>query len=270
MAARQTLVFGVLLCYAVSLHSLPVPQPLEETTDENGVTWVGPIRKCPLGDDASLDECTKKIVDDLTPIIAAGISEIGLRQLDPFMLDKFVYDQTMGPIKIAVHAKNIQLHDMVKYRTAKFNVDTTKRIMSFVYEVPLIRINANYKLGGNVFFFPLTGSGPANIDIHDLRAEGHMKFKKVYRPDGTQIMQLEETIMDKFTVGGMNLRLRGLFNGNPMLSALVHRIGNQYGAEVFDVIKPDISKFAGDILTNKVVNPVLENLPYLTEYVPDE
>lgn len=264
--SRSILVLSVLVYLA---SALPAPR-IEETTDENGVSWVGPIRKCPVGDDASYNECLQQVVDDLTPKVAAGIAELGLRPLDPLFLEKFNFEQKMGPIEIKVDSTNIQLYNLVKYKTMKFTVDTQKRIMSFEYEVPNIRINSDYKLSGNVFFFPLTGSGPATTEILNTHVEGHMNFKKVFKGDGSQVMQLQDTVMDKMTVGGLRVRIRGLFDGNPLFSGVVHYVANQYGSEVFEVIKPQIAQFTGDIITNKILNPILDKLPHLADYVPDD
>ncbi len=45
-----------------------------------------------------------------------------------------------------------------------------------------------------------------------------MKYKIVEREDGQSILQLEDFLMDDMKIDNMNVRIRGLFTGNPIMS----------------------------------------------------
>jgi len=238
---------------------------LVETTDEQGQEWIGPIRKCPAGGDEELNACLKQIIQDLTPLSAAGISDLGVQPLDPFKLGKYEYDEKIGPFNIKIKAKNVILHGLTKYRSLNFHVDRKNQVATFDYELPSVRIEADYKLGGNAII-PLAGAGPANIEVFDVKVSGSWTFQKLTQEDGQTIVKLDPAVIDKMTIGRQSMRVRGLFNGNPIISGFVHYVGNSFGPQVFEFIKPQVSSIVGDILTNDILNPLLTKLPYLANY----
>jgi len=246
---------------------------IEQRTDENGQIWYGPIRKCQNGPDSGLDVCVKQIVQDLTSKVRSGIPEIGLQSLDPMIMEKFDIDFKMGPINVILKVKNIKLDGMTRFNKLEFAVDTqNNRTLRFEYEAPKANVQSYYKLGGNAFFYQLTGAGPADVVVSDIKAVGYLPFKRVERQNGdgttTTIIQLDDATFDSITIGGLNLRAQGLFNGNPVFSAAVHYVANQYGPQVFEVIRGDLAKHIGRILSQEVINPVITKLPYLADYVP--
>ena len=56
------------------------------------------------------------------------------------------------------------------------------------------------------------------FSIADLKAKGRMLYALVTREDGEQVVQLTDVIMDNMSIGGLNVRIHGLFNGNPLFS----------------------------------------------------
>lgn len=137
---------------------------ISKFTIDKGQTWIGPLRKCELGTDEELDACLKAIVLDIAASTADGISEFDLEPLDPFKLGKFDYDEKVGPIKVQLRAKNVILHGMTKFKSIEFHVDTKNRLMNFEYDLPTVKIAAEYKLAGNAII-PLSGAGPADIQV---------------------------------------------------------------------------------------------------------
>jgi len=263
---RQLLVLGLAFCLFAPFDSVPI---LEARTDAAGVEWIGPIRKCPIGSDRELDLCLTKIVQDLTPLVGAGIEELGLEPLNPIFIEKFLYEQKLGPINFSVGAKNIHIYNLPKYKTLKFHIDTTKSIVRFIYEVPNLKVDADYNLGGNVFFFPLKGRGPAHIELHGMKVQGHMDFFKTQNENGESVIQLKDTIIDSMTIKDMGVRIQGLFDGNPLFGAVSNYIGNHYGPQIFEVIRPEVAKLTGEIITTRLLNPIFNMLPYVAEYFPD-
>jgi len=212
----------------------------------------------------------RQITKDLTPLVPSGIPQLGLRPLDPIEIKKFSYERSLGPINITVLAKNTIISQLTNYKILKFRTDSKNTRMRFIYEVPYLKIESNYKLGGNVFFFPLTGTGPAQIEVFNLKAEGEFIGKVVRNENGEEVIQLEKTDIQKMTIGDMNMRIRGLFEGNALLSSVVHYIGKRYAPQVFEVIRPEIAAYAGDVITHDLLNPILKRLPHIVQYLPNK
>jgi len=131
---------------------------------ERRITLIGPIRKCPTNSDLLL-ECTRKVIADLTPLISSKIKEFGLHPLDPVSIDKFVYSLTFGPVNILVQNKNAVITGVSNYDSFSVGIDPKNMKAKFVYEVPYLQLETEYKLSGNAFFFPLTGAGPAHLEL---------------------------------------------------------------------------------------------------------
>lgn len=264
---RTLFVLGLAFYLITPYDSLPV---IQARTDAAGVEWIGPIRKCTQWEsDRGLDLCLTKIVSDLTPLVGAGIEELGLEKLDPIFIEKFGYEQKLGPINFNILAKNINIEKLTSYKTLKFHVDTNQRILRFVYEVPILKVDAEYNLGGNVFFFPLKGTGPAHIELTGMKVQGHMSFYKTTNENNEEVVQLKETVIDTMKIKDMHVQIRGLFDDNPLISAVTHHVANRYGPQVFEIIRPEVAKFTGEIITNRLLNPILNMLPYVAEYIPD-
>lgn len=254
----------------ISASKYPIIE-IPETTDANGVEWIGPIRRCSLDfNDGELDDCTKKIQEDLTPKVGAGIPEIGLRPLDPYLLEKFDFQEVFGPVKVNIAARGVKMEGLAQYKTLNFKVDTKNQKMYIEYEVPKILINAFYKAGGSAVLFPVTGAGPAVVKINNLKTKGVMDYRIVTREDGKAVVQLDSCILKDMKITGMNIKISGLFRGNPLMSAMVHYFANTYGTEMFEILlKDEMSKLIGEIIAQDVLNPVLYNLPHLPAYLKD-
>jgi len=238
---------------------------IPETVDENGQQWVGPIRRCPIGSDEKINACTRQIILDITSKVGEGIPELGLEPIDPLKLAKFDIDEKLGSFRFQFKAKNVLVHGMTKYSYLDFKIDTKNQTMSYEYEVPSVRFEADYKLGGQIII-PLAGSGPISLAVSNVKSRGHWTMKKTVREDGVTIAQLDNAFIEHLSLGRVNMRARGLFNGNPVLSGFAHYVVNNFGSQVFEIVKPQISDTISDVLTNGILNPVLAKLPYLADY----
>jgi len=265
---RQLVIVGlaVVFCLISSSKSSPA---IQERTDKTGLKWIGPIRKCSAGGDDVLDKCLTKIVQDLTPLVGKGIPELSLQPLDPLFVDEFLYAQNWGPIVFNVSTKSANIYNLPKYKNLKFQVDTKQRVLRFLYENPNVVLDANYLLSGKAFFFPLKGDGPVHIEVFGMKAQGHMNFYKTENENGEKIIQLKDTKIDTMTIKNLRVRIRGLFDGNPMFTAVAHYFGNNFGPQIFEIARPEISEHTGNVLTHRILNPILSKLPFVAEYVPD-
>ena len=93
------------------------PLGTESTTEYE---FVGPIRKCPNGTDAVLNECFKLILADLKPQLAAGIPAIQLPALDPLLLEKLDFKSGKGAVVIKAEFTDVKIKGLSNFTKAEF------------------------------------------------------------------------------------------------------------------------------------------------------
>jgi len=246
------------------VESVPVVD-VPETVDGTGEHWFGPIRKCPPGDDASIDRCLEKIVRDLTPLVGHGIKEIGLEPLDPILIDTFDYDNQQGPIKFKLLAKDLEVYNLPRYKNLSFHFDNRHSIMHFMYDAPKIRVDTNYKFNGRAFIIPINLSGPIHLDLYGVKAIGTMHLYKTFNDNNETVVQLKDANVDKMTIE--EFKVCRLFENNPFLNAFAQSYVHRFGPIAFKALEPRVAKFTGDVIADRLLNPILLKLPYLANYL---
>lgn len=81
--------------------------------------------------------------------------------------------------------------------------------------LPLLDIKAQYNLKGKILVLPLVGQGTCDLKLFkvDTKIATDLSFPKI---DGREILRINHMNVN-FSVDGMKINLRNLFNGNQVL-----------------------------------------------------
>jgi hypothetical protein len=237
-----------------------------ESSTEYQYEYVGPIRKCPNGNDAQLNACFKLILADLKPKLAAGIPEIQLPPLDPLLLEKLDFKSGKGAVVIKAEFTDVKIKGLSNFTKAEFIMDRTKRVMNFEMLIPRVRIDGTYNLGGNILVFPIGGTGPYWFDIAKVQVRGQLELKLVKKSDSNMMVVTVDKIHLDLEIGDIQIQLLNLFNGNQVLGPVINNVLNENGQELFQEIKPGVVTQISGIVSS-IANAVLANLSFLGKYI---
>jgi hypothetical protein len=105
----------------------------------------------------------------LKPRLAKGIPEIGLQPLDPLQLEKLRFQQGRGALIIKAIFTNVTIRHLSEFQNSEFKLNSKERRVYFNLDIPRLRIDGTYTLDGNVFIFPLGGTGPYWFQLGNSR-----------------------------------------------------------------------------------------------------
>lgn len=95
------------------------------------------------------------------------------------------------------------------------SVGLEKRTLAFDMGIPQMTIIGNYELTGNLFIFPIAGTGNFWLSLVGISARGRGDLK-VVQTNGKRRLQLQSVDLD-LRIQGMKAHLTNLFNGDKLL-----------------------------------------------------
>jgi len=186
--------------------------------------------------------------------MSTGIPEINVPILDPMSVDAMNLIQGQFTSTFS----QIQVRGLSKMITKSVTANADDMTMKVRLSFPELRITGQYKLSGKIFLLPVEGSGTFWNVLNDVSVESNSKLiMKGSAPN--QILQVSDQNLN-LAVGKMRMRLNNLFNGDPILGETINAFLNENSQEVFNEVKPEISKQVGQLVV-KVMNDALGALP---------
>jgi len=266
---RNLFILGFALC--VILPSPSFQAIIQNKIKTTGIEWVGPILNCPDESDPDFENCKANTLEDLKSLITDAVEQLNLDSPSHTLVEKYAYEKDLGSsVNFHLYTKNTKIENILKYKNLKLQVNTLQKIIRFVYEIPLLQIDSDYKLEANIISIPVKGSGPLHIDIFEPKIRGHATFLINENEDGEKVIQLKEPlIIDDMAIKAYAVKLRGLVGGNPFIDAMINYIGSNYGQEILKIVQPDVSPLVGSLLKDIVFNPLLKKVPSIAEHVLD-
>ncbi|XP_045626413.1 protein takeout [Procambarus clarkii] len=221
--------------------------------------FVSQLRKCRVDVKVELDECLKQSLEDLRPTFRTGIRELSLPPLEPMSINSIVFNQGAGAVAVEATFTQVKVTGLSNFTTKFVDADPTAEKLTVSLYVPELDITGQYNLKGQIFFLPVTGSGPFVANFKGVDATGDSQLKVARGGDGVDRLSVTNTNID-FTIRDLNLRLDNLFNGDPVLSRTMNLFLNDNGQEILQDVKPEVTRQLND-LVQKVMNDALSQLP---------
>ncbi|CAG7716030.1 unnamed protein product [Allacma fusca] len=224
----------------------------------NSTESEGPIRKCPHGDDVVLNKCLRQILIDLKPKFGTGIPELNLPPMDPLKISNVAFQHGSGPVKVIATFSNVDVRGLSSYNKSDFSVDTKRHVLDFDLGIAQMQITGNYQLAGNLFFFPIGGSGSFWLNLGGITASGQGKLGAVLKNDHKRVVVKKIDI--DLDISTIKLHLTNLFNGDALLGNVINNFLNENSKDIFDEVRPQIGNQVGDMVT-LLANRALAGLP---------
>jgi len=209
---------------------------------------------------STLNFCLKQTLEELRPLMSKGIPQLRIPPTEPMNVDTLNFKQGQPPVIVSATFNNVVVTGLSNFITNYIDADPNAQTLRIGLTVPEMNIQGFYIIDGEVFIFPLEGSGKFTTKMLDVTAVGASSIVPVVDSDGNKILQIDNTNID-FNIGKVNIHMDNLFNGdNHLLADTVNKFLNEHGQDVLAEVKPEISRQLTTLVT-RVLNDAFSKLP---------
>ncbi|KAL7015275.1 hypothetical protein ACKWTF_016372 [Chironomus riparius] len=209
--------------------------------------------------DPNISECIVRSVTALLPKLATGDLGGGFRvpALEPFVLKEIVFGEDDG---LKVQLNNINVHGTTKFNVEKLRINVKDLRFDVLVMLPKLDIVGKYKMSFNFLGAPVLSDGDLYTQFSGAKIRATMKGHR-YIKNGKEFIKFEPFGI-KFDRGvASGLKITNLFNGNKVLSEIVHALLGSNPDFVIKNIYPALENNLSKIFTN-VGNTVVEQASF--------
>ncbi|KAB7496723.1 Protein takeout, partial [Armadillidium nasatum] len=207
----------------------------------------------------SLDSCLSDILEDIKPLLSQGLPDLNIPILEPVLLETLEFAQQEGPVNIRARLKDVHVSGISNFTLQLLKTDLTNNEIKVKVHLPVLRVQGNYVLQGNLLLLPVTGEGPFRAVLRDINAAliGQIVVKD--RGQGQQTLGVDNTRIN-FRLEKARVRLHNLFNGDELLGQTVNHFINNNDQLILNEVKPALSRDIA-LLIEGVLDSALSTLP---------
>lgn len=210
--------------------------------------------------DKAFPECLAKNIQFAITTLNKPTPELGLTTFDPLDIPELYIGEGKGPVNVAQHFKNVQLHGLTNAKVLKANIDFKKNVLTATSLNPELRLQGDYTMKGRVLLLPIVGDGPCNVTLVNMKINHVLKMEKVQRKGKTYLRAIDyKTTMNPEKVV---FKFDNLFDGQKELGDNINKVLNDNNQEVFNDVKEGYEKSFALIfldLANRVMPKVPES-----------
>ncbi|KAG5666680.1 hypothetical protein PVAND_014695 [Polypedilum vanderplanki] len=212
-----------------------------------------------------LSECIINAIEILRPSLRTGDFGQGFRvpPLEPFTVPQINFGEEQG---LQVFLSNVQVRGASKFVIDKLRVNFNELKMDLLLTTPKLDISGKYKLKFNFLSSLVNSEGEYFTTFENGKIRASLKGYK-FMKNGKEYAKIDPVGI-QFQRGQVtNLKMTNLFNGNVVLSEIVHGLLTSNPDYVLNNIYPQVNKYLSNLATEVasriIVGHSLEELfPY--------
>ncbi|XP_049872598.1 protein takeout-like [Pectinophora gossypiella] len=196
--------------------------------------------------------CMKSSAQKAVPIMAAGLPELGVKPLDPAVIDLVKADQA----GLKLEFRKTTVKGLRNCNVLNVKRQGLKQSIELKCSATLV---GEYTIGGKLLILPVEGDGKYKIKIRDIIVKVQYELKEK-TAKGDKYWSLSTWKYTSDLQGGAEFQFQNLFNGNKQLSDTVHQFANTSWKEIFEEVAPPIVK--------AIVAKIIEEVAKFFDKVP--
>ncbi|CAG5054610.1 unnamed protein product [Parnassius apollo] len=197
-------------------------------------------------------ECLKQSTQRALPVIAAGVTSLGMQSLDPMTLELVSASQS----GLEMEFKNTVVKGLRNCEVMHVKRYTQRTRLDLKCSVTLI---GDYTLGGYLLIMPIEGHGRYKIKIRDIVVKIDLKFTE-REANGQRYWLLDSYRHAADVRTRVQFQFQNLFGGNRLLSDNIHEYANNNWREIFKEMSPPI--------VSDIVSKISDEIRKLFDAVP--
>ncbi|KAL1488296.1 hypothetical protein ABEB36_015245 [Hypothenemus hampei] len=190
--------------------------------------------------DPKLDDCLATNIENTLHSLKNGISDLGVRSLDPFKVPKLTIDAGNGPLNLAQHYTEVSLGGLSDVKVQKAHYDLEKKALHIESMFPKIVQLAHYIVSGRILSLPVYGNGNASLILETCKIVLDLQLEEVTR-NGQKFFNMKSIVAD-ITPKKMITHFDNLFNGNKLLGDNMNSVIKEEWAALYFDVKPSVDK----------------------------
>uniref|UniRef100_A0A8D9FIA0 Circadian clock-controlled protein n=1 Tax=Cacopsylla melanoneura TaxID=428564 RepID=A0A8D9FIA0_9HEMI len=185
--------------------------------------------------DPQFNKCVIDILNELQPIRADGVPDLGLEPFDPLVIAKLVMDDVEG-VKFKQVLTDITITGLKQAKVIKGDFTKLPNSMEMTWEVPDLRVKNNYTMEGVIMGIPLKGKGQSSFNCTQIHDKVKLKTElvKINGEDYLQVKDVKYTIEPPKTA---KLRFTNTLSKDKKLTEATSKMFNDNWRTLFDTFK---------------------------------
>lgn len=221
------------------------------------------IPACSLND-PKLDDCVVKAANGAIPTLVNGDPKYRIPNLNPMLIPMLKIEQGTYAVGLNLEWKNADIYGLKDIKMTKSDLDVKTKHARFEFSAPKIKISGLYTASGKVLVLPVTGTGPSNVTVENMKLVFECDWPLKKKANGKEYLDIKNTNLTMLDVGFMSLKFDNLFNGNRLLGDNLNLFINENWKEIAKEIAPAVVDAIGVVFT-LLIQRICEIVPY--EYV---
>ncbi|XP_075975510.1 circadian clock-controlled protein daywake-like [Anticarsia gemmatalis] len=209
------------------------------------------ITKCKSDD----TKCMKVSAQNAIPVVAAGIPELGVKQLDPLRI-KYLDASSKGLKLVLNDVVGTGLKGCVVKKIQR-DVEKSKLFVKLQCTVDFV---ADYEMTGQLLILPIEGKGKAHVVLRKITIAAEVDMADSIGKDGEKHWNIKSWTHSYDVKEKSTIELENLFNGNELLGRAARELIATSSNEIVREVGPPIVK--------AVVAEIIENVKNLFHNVP--
>ncbi|KAL7015294.1 hypothetical protein ACKWTF_016389 [Chironomus riparius] len=174
------------------------------------------------------------------------MKELDVPPAEPFFIKSLAYGNDRS-VKVAL--TNVYIRGISGFRIEKLRTNFENIKIDVIASFPRLEIRSKYKLILSLLGAPITSDGDLLASFENAKARIGLKAQKYLR-NGVEYIKFEPILL-KINIGKVQtLKLSNLFNGNPVLSEVVHAILVSNSDFLLNDFYPHIEKSLSESFTD--------------------
>ncbi|KAJ8958529.1 hypothetical protein NQ318_002324 [Aromia moschata] len=211
--------------------------------------------------DSELSSCLATNIADGIQLFTRGNKDLDVPVLEPFVVEKIeIEGQATSSTSLIQKYENIRMYgiaDGVRITNMKIDID---KGCSWEFDAfsPVVTMEADYTIKGQVVVFPINSHGKCNITLNNLMNKNSMTCEKYVKNDKTYIKLTNYTMNMK--PEKISFYFGNIFPEDERISAEVLKTLNENSLDIFNEVKPGFERAISFIYMN-VANKVFSKIP---------
>ncbi|KAG8221915.1 hypothetical protein J437_LFUL002474 [Ladona fulva] len=245
--------FSILICLGLASIALGAPKKLPSY-----------LQFCKRSD-PNFDSCTVKLIENIRPQLAKGISQMQVPPLEPFVLPVLQVERDNEALQVTAILKNLKVKGASAFQINKLRTDIKNNLIELSVTLPHLDVTTDYDVKGRLLLVPLNGKGVFVSNITNTRADLKITGKAIEKR-GTKYLEVTD-VVTKVKVGDSKMDFLGGGKGNDLISSSSTQFIQQNRDQVMEIVNPLVEDTASAVV-QQIANRILGSVPYDTILPP--
>ncbi|KAK3926823.1 Protein takeout [Frankliniella fusca] len=211
--------------------------------------------------DPKINECVVRNGRAAIPHIINGEPKYRVPNMNPLVIPELALWQGTSAVGLKLAWKNAEIDGLKDAEFLACDMNVTSKHTKLTFFVPTITITGKYTASGRVLLLPVTGTGPSNITVKDMKISYEYDWPLKKKPNGREHIDILNSKMTLHSLGFMSMRFENLFNGDRLLGENMNNFINENWQEISKEFGPGVADAIGEVF-QLVMKNICDAVPY--------